>query len=130
MPSQQPPNVPKAAAEGADTAPAPSLWRNHDYMYWWAGTAFSLLGSYVSVMAFPLLVLFTTGSVFDAGVIATAGRIGILGTTLWGGALADRVTRKLILVAVPLVQATLMGVVAASVYAGHVLIPLLTTASP
>jgi len=76
-----------------------------------------------------LLVLFTTGSVFDAGVIAAAGRIGILSTTLWGGAMADRVSRRLILIAVPLAQAALMSVVASSVYAGHVLIPLLAGAS-
>jgi len=107
----------------------PSLWRNRDYMCWWTGTAFSLVGSYVSVMAFPLLVLFTTGSVFDAGVIAAAGRIGILSTTLWGAAMADRVSRRLILIAVPLARAALMSVVASSVYAGHVLIPLLAGAS-
>jgi len=76
-----------------------------------------------------LLVLFTTGSVFDAGFIAAAGRIGILSTTLWGGAMADRVSRRLILIAVPLAQAALMSVVASSVYAGHVLIPLLAGAS-
>jgi MFS family permease len=83
----------------------------------------------VSTMAFPLLVVFTTGSIFDAGVIAAAGRIGILATSLWGGALADRVSRKLILVAIPLAQALLMGVVAWSVHAGQVLIPLLAAAS-
>ena len=74
-------------------------------------------------------MLFTTGSVFDAGVIAAAGRIGILSTTLWGGAMADRVSRRLILIAVPLAQAALMSVVASLVYAGHVLIPLLAGAS-
>lgn len=42
---------------------------------------------------------------------------------------ADRVSRRLILIAVPLAQAALMSVVASSVYAGHVLIPLLAGAS-
>ncbi len=109
--------------------PPPSLWRNRDYMCWWTGNAFSLVGSYVSVMAFPLLVVFTTGSVFDAGVIAATGRIGYLLTTLWGGVLADRVSRRLILVTVPLAEAVLMALVAWSVHAGHVLIPLLAGAS-
>jgi MFS family permease len=98
-------------------------------MCWWSGAAFSLVGSYVSAMAFPLLVVFTTGSILDAGVIAAAGRIGILATSLWGGALADRVSRRLILVAIPLAQALLMGVVAWSVHAGQVLIPFLAAAS-
>lgn len=129
MPSRPFPDNPKAATEEVGAEPALSLWLNRDYMCWWTGTAFSLVGSYMSVMAFPLLVVFTTGSVFDAGVIAAAGRIGILLTSLWGGTLADRFPRKLILVTVPLTQAALMGVVALSVYTGHVLIPLLAGAS-
>lgn len=127
IPRQEPSEHSEKGAENgvAGAAETPSLWRNRDYVSWWTGTAFSLLGSSVSVVAFPLLVVFTIGSVFDAGVIAAAGRIGLLVTTLWGGALADRVSRRLILVTVPLVQAVLMGVVAVSVQAGQVLIPLL-----
>ena len=123
------PEQPDGSDGGSEADPTPSLWRNRDYMCWWSGTGFSLIGSYMSVMAFPLLVIFTTGSVFDAGVIAAAGRIGILITTLWGGVLADRFSRRLILLAVPLAQAAIMGVVAWSVCAGHVLIPLLAGAS-
>ncbi|WP_165555615.1 MFS transporter [Kribbella pittospori] len=104
---------------------SPSLWRNRDYLSWWTGTAFSVLGSNVSVVAFPLLVVFGTGSVFGAGVIAAAGRIGLLITTLWGGALADRVSRRLILVGVPLVQAVLMAGVTITIWTGHVWIPVL-----
>ncbi|TCC48893.1 MFS transporter [Kribbella capetownensis] len=108
------------------TSPEPqSLWRNRDYLSWWTGTAFSVLGSNVSVVAFPLLVVFGTGSVFGAGVIAAAGRIGLLITTLWGGALADRVSRRLILVGVPLLQAVLMAGVTIIIWTGHVWIPVL-----
>lgn len=102
-----------------------SLWRNHDYMCWWTGTALSLLGSNVSVIALPLLVLFGNGSVLDAGLIAAAERVGALLTRLWGGALADRYSRRAILIAGPLGQAALMGAVAWLVYAGHVVIPML-----
>src|SRR5215207_7741750 len=51
----------------------PSLWRNWDYMCWWSGNAVSLLGSNLSTMAFPLLAVFSTGSVLNAGIIAAAG---------------------------------------------------------
>lgn len=101
---------------------ATSLWRNRDYMCWWTGTAFSLLGSNMSVIAMPLLVLFGGGSVLDAGLIAAAGRLGALLTRLWGGALADRYSRRAILIAGPLTQAALMGLVTWLVYAGHVII--------
>ncbi len=103
-----------------------SLWRNRDYMSWWTGTAFSLLGSNVSVIALPLLVLFDHGSVLDAGLIAAAGRIGALLTRLWGGALADRYPRRTILIAGPLAQAVLMAAVTGLVFTGHVVIPALT----
>jgi MFS family permease len=99
-----------------------SLWRNRDYLCWWSGTAFSLVGSNVSAIAFPLLVVFSTGSVFGAGVIAAAGRVGSLVTTLWGGALADRISRRLILVTIPLAQAVVMGLVAWLVQRGDALI--------
>lgn len=87
-----------AAARDEAAAWGASLWRNRDYMCWWTGTGLSLLGNSVSVIAFPLLVLFGGGSVFDAGLIAAAGRLGALATRLWGGAIADRYSRKAILI--------------------------------
>ena len=89
-----------------------SLWRNRDYMAWWTGETLSMFGTSMSSLAFPLLVLFTTGSATGAGLIAGARQIGALATTLWGGALADRVSRKLLLVGGPLVEAAVMAVVA------------------
>jgi MFS family permease len=111
-----------------DRSTPASLWRNRDYLSWWGGTAFSQLGSNVSVVAFPLLVVFTTGSITGASVIAAAGRIGSLLTMMWGGALADRISRRLLLTSVPVAQAVLMGVVAWSVGAGEVNISLLAGA--
>ncbi|SCG66572.1 Predicted arabinose efflux permease, MFS family [Micromonospora siamensis] len=103
----------------------PSLWRNWDYMCWWSGNAVSLLGSNMSNVAFPLLAVFGTGSVLNAGIIAAAGRIGGLLTLLWGGALADRRSRKLILVVAPALQAAMMGVVTVSLLSGPVHVDLL-----
>jgi len=105
-----------------------SLWRSRDYLSWWAGDAVSLLGTYMSAVAFPLLVLFTTGSVLGAGMIAAAGRIGLLATTLWGGVLADRYSRKAILVVGPLLQAVVMAAVTGLIRAGHTPIALLVFA--
>src|SRR4029077_5600700 len=102
---------PRAWPGTEQRARAVSLWHSRDYLCWWSGTAFSLVGSNVSAIAFPLLVVFSTGSVFGAGVIAAAGRVGSLVTMLWGGALADRISRRLILVTVPLGQAVIMSLV-------------------
>ncbi|SDS07377.1 MFS transporter [Actinopolymorpha singaporensis] len=86
-----------------------SLWRNRDYMYWWSGTLASTLGSSVSAVALPLLIMFDTGSVFAAAVVGTAERLGALLTQLAGGALADRCSRKAILVVGAILQAGLMA---------------------
>lgn len=102
-----------------------SLWRNRDYMCWWSGTALSQLGSNMSLVAFPLLVLFGGGTVFDASVLAAAERAGALVSRLWGGAIADRCSRRAVLIVVPLTQAVLVGAVAVLVHAGTVLVPVL-----
>lgn len=104
----------------------PSLWKNQDYMGWWIGNTVSILGTSMSAIAFPLLVLYTTHSVARAGVVTAAEMIGSLITTLVGGALADRVSRKAIMILSPLVQGTAMAVVAVFVSSGRSPIALLT----
>lgn len=122
-----------AASTGPDAElrpPPVSLLRNRDYMCWWSGNAFTLVGSNVSAIAFPLLIVFSTGSLLGAGVIAAADRVGSLVTMLWGGALADRVSRRLILTTIPLAQAVIMGLVAWSVQRGGVqILPLAVAAT-
>jgi MFS family permease len=113
-----------------ETAPRPpSLWSNSDYLGWWTGNTASAFGTSVSAIAFPLLVLYTTGSVAKAGSLTAAGLVGALATTLWGGALADRVSRKAILVLGPLVQGLALAVVAVLVDTGHAQLPLLVAAA-
>jgi len=122
-----------APDRGGDTrqaaAPVPSLWRERDYVGWWSGNTVSALGTSVSAIAFPLLVLFATGSVAKAGAISAANLLGVLVTTLIGGALADRFSRKAILVTGPLVQGGALGAVAVAVKAGHTPIAFLAAAA-
>lgn len=96
-----------------------------DYLGWWGGNTISALGTSISSIAFPLLVLYSTGSVTKAGVITAASMIGAVATTLWGGALADRASRKAILIIGPVIQAAALGTVALLAHAGHVSIILL-----
>jgi MFS family permease len=106
-----------------------SLWRNSDYVGWWTGNTISALGTSVSAIAYPLLVLYSTGSVAKTGVISAASLFGGLLTTLWGGVLADRVSRKAILVYGPLVQAGVLAIVAVVVGGGHVVLGFLAAAA-
>src|SRR2546430_17698279 len=43
------------------------LWRNLDYMLLWSGQTVSTIGTEVSKLAFPLLILTLTGSPAQAG---------------------------------------------------------------
>ena len=76
-----------------DTAPRP-LWQNRDYLLLWAGQAVSILGTQMSQLAFPLLVLALTGSAAQAGFVAAARSVPWLLFALPAGALVDRWPRK------------------------------------
>lgn len=72
------------------TAKLPALWHNGDYLRYRAARLASNLGSQISGIAYPLLVLGLGGTIVQAGALAT-GRL-IVGTAckLPGGHLADR----------------------------------------
>ena len=108
---------------------APSLFADPDYRRWWTANTVSALGTSISAISYPLLVLWSTGSTTWAGSVVAAELIGTLATTLVGGALADRVSRKAILIVAPLVQAAALGAVAALVAGGHAAVGLLLAAA-
>ena len=79
----------------ASVVPAPPpLWRNRDYVLLWMGQAVSILGTQLSQLAFPLLVLALTGSAAQAGFVAAARSVPYLLFALPAGALVDRWPRK------------------------------------
>lgn len=96
------------------------LFRNRDYTGWWIGDTVSEYGTALSTVAYPLLILYATGSSASAGVVAAAESIGGLATMLIGGALADRISRRALLVAGSLIQAAVVGTVVLAILAGHV----------
>lgn len=74
--------------------PAPPLWKNRDYLLLWSGQTVSIIGTQVSTIAFPLLVLALTNSPIQAGLVAAAQTLPYLLFTLPAGALVDRWDRK------------------------------------
>src|SRR6266536_5227827 len=70
------------------------LWFNRDYMLLWSGQIVSNIGTQVSQLAFPLLVLALTGSPAQAGFVAAARTVPWLLFALPAGALVDRWDRK------------------------------------
>ena len=77
------------------------LFRNRDYTGWWIGETVSDFGSALSTVAYPLLILAVTGSAARVGIVGAADSVGGLVTMLIGGALADRFSRRTILLVGP-----------------------------
>lgn len=71
-----------------------TLWHNRDYVLLWCGQAISTIGGSVSDLAYPLLVLATTGSPAQAGLVAALGGLAGALITLPAGVLVDRWNRK------------------------------------
>src|SRR6185312_1795540 len=101
------------------------LHRNRDFLLLWSGQAISQLGSQVSLVAYPLLVLAVTGSPAKAGIVAFARNIPIAALALPAGMLADRVNRRRLMVATDGVRAMAMASIPIAAAAGRVPYPLI-----
>lgn len=65
----------------------------------WSGQTISIVGTQVSGLALPLLVLALTGSPAQAGIIAALRLIPYVVLGLVAGALVDRWNRKAVMIA-------------------------------
>lgn len=70
------------------------LSANRDFRTFWLGMALSCLGSSFTVIALPLLVLESTGSVAHMGMITAVRSAGGLVVSLFAGPLVDRMDRR------------------------------------
>lgn len=75
-----------------------NLGRNRDFLLLWSGQAVSTLGTSVSTLALPLLVLALTHSPAQAGFIAAAQAVPYLVLSLPAGALIDRWDRRAVMI--------------------------------
>ncbi|MEU4084001.1 MFS transporter [Streptomyces aureus] len=106
-----------AAEEGARQ---PSLWRNREFLALWSGQVVSTLGAQTSGTAMPLLVLATTGSPSDAGIVAAAGTLPHLVANLPAGPLVDRWNRRTILLVSEMCGALALATVPLALWLGRV----------
>lgn len=89
--------------------PTRSLWRNRDYLLLWGGQVVSSIGSQVSQLAFPLLMLALTSSPFQAGLLGAARALPYFLFALPAGALVDRWDRKRLMILCDMGRAVLLG---------------------
>jgi len=86
-----------------------SLWRNRDFLLLWSGQTVSVLGTNISALALPLLVLAVTHSPAQAGLITAARQIPYLLFSLPAGALLDRWDRKKAMIRCDLIRWIALG---------------------
>jgi len=73
-------------AEATKSKKSKSLWRNGNFLILWSGQGISVLGTRISGLALPLLVLEITHSPLQAGLISSARMIPYLILGLPAGA--------------------------------------------
>lgn len=96
-------------AVASESAPPRALWRNRDFVLLWSGQAVSSVGTQVSLLAFPLLILALTHSPALAGLLGAARMVPYLALSMPAGALVDRWNRKRVMIFCDLGRALAMG---------------------
>jgi hypothetical protein len=95
------------------------LWRNRDFLLLESGQLLSTLGSSLATIAYPLLTLAVTHSPAKAGLVAFL-RLAPYGLfSLVAGVIADRSSRKTLMISADIVRVIAMGAFAALLLAGH-----------
>jgi MFS family permease len=118
----QPPADAAVAAPTPDPAfPAQhsSLWRNHSFLFLWAGQSVSVLGSQFSDVAVPLTaVLLLQMTPFQMGLLQAVRTLPALVLVLLAGVWVDRVRRRPVLIAADLGRAALLAAIPVLFLAG------------
>lgn len=99
--------------------PGMALWHHRDFLLLWSGQAISILGTSVSTLALPLLVLALTHSPTQAGFIAATQTIPYVLFSLPAGALVDRWNRKTVMILCDTARLLAYGSVPLAYLLGH-----------
>jgi MFS family permease len=102
------------------TTPAVPLRRNRDFTLLWSSQVISTVGTRVTSVAYPLLVLLLTGSPALAGVVGFAQTLPFLLLYLPGGAWVDRWDRRRTMVACELGRMVALGSIAVTAVVGGI----------
>jgi MFS family permease len=92
---------------------------NRDFRLLWIGQSLSGLGAQVSSVAYPLLVLATTGSAAKAGLVALVSNAPFVLLQLPAGAYVDRWNRRAVMLAADLGRALALGSIALALSLGR-----------
>lgn len=95
------------------------LWHNRDYLLLWSGQLLSTVGTQISQLAFPLLVLALTSSPIQASIVAALRSLPFAVFGLPAGALVDRWDRRKVMLLCDTGRALLLGSIPIAFWLGH-----------
>ncbi len=103
----------------AQPSRAVPLWRNRNFVLLESGQAISAIGTSISLVAFPLLILALTHSPLQAGLITGMRGVPYLLLSLPAGAWADRWNRKRLMILCDAGRAIALGSIPLALFLGH-----------
>ena len=92
--------------------------RTREFRLLFSGQAVSVLGDRMALVALAFAVLEIGGSASDVGLVLAAGTFPLVATVLAGGVVADRASRRAVMVAADLVRVASQGLLAALLMTG------------
>src|SRR3954470_11252551 len=96
----------------------PALRRNRDFVLMQAGQLLSSAGTGTTAIAYPLVVLSTSGSAAEAGLVSFAGLAPVGPLGLFAGGAAGRGGRRVLMVGADAVRAVALATLAVALAAG------------
>lgn len=99
-------------------APAGSVWGQRNFRLLFAANVADMAGTAVAPIALAFAILDLTGSLTDLGLVVGARSLGLVVLLLFGGVLADRVPRSVVLAWSNVVNGLVQAVVAVLVVSG------------
>jgi MFS family permease len=94
-------------------------FRSRGFQLLWGGQAISFIGDAAFIVALGWRVTDLTGKASSLGFVLAAESLAMLTTLLWGGVLADRYSRKLLMIGSDVARAGVMTVFFALDASGH-----------
>jgi MFS family permease len=96
-----------------------AVLRVRDFRLVFSAATVSLLGDGIAPLGLTFAVLDLTHSATDLGVVLGAFTLGLLASLLIGGVVADRLSRRLVMVNADLVRLVARGVIGVLLVTGH-----------
>lgn len=88
------------------------LWRNADFLKFWAGETISIFGSHITQLALPLVaVTVLNAPPLQMGILSAVGTVPILVLSLRVGAWVDRQHRRPLLIVTNAARALVLGII-------------------